>query len=170
MSDADLNPSDALPRRPARGVSVLHREMVVPSSLEDTFAFFADAHNLDQITPPWIGFRILTPAPIAMHVGTCIDYRIRVRGVPLRWRTNITVWEPPHRFVDLQIRGPYRWWHHTHIFEPCSDGTRVVDIVEYRSPLWRLMHPLLVDRDVAGIFDYREHALKTALRRPSPAA
>lgn len=163
MGRSNLNTQDLSPRRPVRGLAVLHREMVVPVPLNDTFAFFSDAHNLDRITPPWVGFRILTPRPIAMHVGATIDYRIRVRGVPLRWRTRIIAWEPPHRFIDLQVKGPYRWWHHTHRFESCTGGTRVIDEVEYRSPLPWLMHPLIVTRDVERIFDYRARALITEL-------
>jgi len=146
-------------------VSRLVRQTVVPTGLEETFAFFADAHNLESLTPPWVGFRILTPAPIAMRVGTLIDYRVRVHGVPLKWRTQIAEWDPPHQFVDVQLSGPYMRWHHTHTFAAFSGGTRVVDEVEYRAPFAWLTHPLLVSRDVARIFDYREDALQAALGR-----
>lgn len=148
-------------------VSLLSRQTVVATGLEETFAFFSDARNLERITPPWVGFQILSPTPIPMRVGALIDYRIRVHGVPLRWQTEIAEWDPPHRFVDVQVAGPYRRWHHTHTFEECSGGTRVVDAVEYRAPLAWLSHPLLVSRDVERIFDYREVALHQALGRAS---
>ncbi len=151
------------------GVARITRETVVPTPLEETFAFFADARNLESLTPPWVGFQIITPAPIIMQVGTLIDYRIRVHGVPLTWRTQIAAWDPPHRFVDVQLVGPYRRWHHEHTFEACAGGTRAVDRVEYRAPLAWLTHPLMVSRDVSRIFDYREIALHRALQ-PSAAA
>lgn len=106
---------------------------------------------------------MLTPGPITMAQGTLIDYQIRVHRMPLRWRTQITVWEPPHRFVDVQLRGPYRVWHHTHRFEPCEGGTRVTDEVEYLAPLHWLTGPLFVRRDVERIFAYRAEALAREL-------
>lgn len=158
----ERSPGSRAPVRPRR-VERLERGVVVPRSLDDTFAFFGDARNLDRLTPPWVGFRILTPAPIEMRVGTLIDYSIRIHGVGVRWKTLITRWEPPHRFVDVQLKGPYRWWHHEHRFEPVSGGTRVVDAVEYAAPLAWISHPLLVRRDVARIFEYRESALREVL-------
>lgn len=149
--------------RPRGAVARLRRETVVARGLEATFAFFSDATNLQRLTPPWVGFEILTPTPIAMRAGTLIDYRIRVHGVPFKWRTEILAWDPPHGFVDVQLRGPYRWWHHTHRFEACEGGTRVIDEVEYRAPLAWLTHRLMVSRDVARIFDYRERALREAI-------
>lgn len=149
--------------RPRGGVRTLSRSTVVPVGLDETFAFFADAFNLDRLTPAWVGFEILTPKPIVMKPGAVIDYRIRLHGIPVRWQTVITVWEPPHRFVDVQIRGPYRWWHHTHRFEACAEGTRVIDEVEYAAPLGWLTEPLLVRRDVERIFDYRAEALAREL-------
>lgn len=157
-------------------MAFLRRETVVGRGLDETFAFFSDARNLQVLTPPWVGFEILTPSPIDMRRGTLIDYRIRIHGFPLTWRTEIVVWEPPHCFVDLQIRGPYRWWHHTHRFEACEGpggGTRVIDEVEYRAPLAWLSHRLMVARDVARIFDYRAGALERLLgpaSRPRPSA
>jgi ligand-binding SRPBCC domain-containing protein len=153
------------PERPKRGIARLHREMIVPRSLDETFVFFSDAHNLDRLTPPWVGFRILTPRPIRMGAGSILDYSLRVHGIPIRWRTEITVWEPPHRFVDVQARGPYRWWEHTHRFEACAEGTRMIDDVEYVAPLWWISHPLMVNRDVARIFDYRTEALARVFGR-----
>ncbi len=161
----DKSSPDPRAARARGGMSRLRRETVVARGLQETFAFFADARNLEALTPRWVGFEILTPTPIEMRPGALIDYRIRVHGVPLRWRTEIVVWEPPHCFVDVQVRGPYRWWHHTHRFEACEGGTRVIDEVEYRAPLSWITHPLMVSRDVARIFDYREGALRRALER-----
>lgn len=146
------------------------REVVVPHDLEETFEFFSDAFNLDLLTPSWVGFRILTPSPIEMKLGALIDYQIRIRGIPVRWRTLIEIWEPPHRFVDVQVHGPYRWWHHTHRFEPCEHGTRVIDEVEYSAPLGWLTEPLLVRRDVERIFDYRAEALRRQFQHPDSDA
>lgn len=163
---AGPGPPAARPRGP---LTLLRVESTVPRTQDDTFAFFSDARNLDRLTPSSVSFRILTPTPIAMRVGALIDYRIRVRGVPLRWRTRIEAWEPPHRFIDVQLNGPYRWWHHEHRFEPCSEGTRVIDEVEYAAPFRRLTHPLIVRRDVDRIFRYRAQALGRELGPlPSP--
>jgi len=95
------------------------------------FPFFAEARNLETLTPPWLKFEVLTPAPIVMRPGTLIDYRIRVHGLPIRWRTEITAWDPPHRFVDVQLHGPYTLWHHTHTFEERDGGTLCLDHVRY---------------------------------------
>ncbi len=126
---------------------------------EDVFPFFADASNLERITPPWLNFKVLTPTPIAMHPGTLIDYRLRWRVVPVRWRTLISTWDPPHRFVDEQIRGPYRIWHHEHIFDRQGSRTVMRDRVHFLAPLARLSHPLVVRRDIERIFAYRRAAI-----------
>lgn len=126
--------------------------------VEAVFPFFADPHNLEFLTPPWMNFRIETPSPIAMAAGTRIQYTIRWRGLPMSWLTEIVEWVPGRRFVDQQIRGPYRRWHHTHAFEPEGDATIMEDIVEYALPLGpigRLAHALMVRRDVHRIFDFR---------------
>jgi ligand-binding SRPBCC domain-containing protein len=136
----------------------LHTETVVAAGLADTFAFFADAWNLQRITPPWLHFRILTPRSVVMRAGTILDYRIRLHGVPIPWRTRIDVWEPGVRFVDRQLRGPYRRWRHEHRFEVTPAGTRVIDDVEYLPPLRWLTSPL-VRRDVERIFAFRRQAL-----------
>jgi ligand-binding SRPBCC domain-containing protein len=126
----------------------------------EVFAFFADAGNLEALTPPWLSFRIQTPRPIEMHPGALIDYRLSVRGLPVRWRTEITTWEPPVRFVDKQLRGPYRLWVHEHTFEETADGgTLVGDRVRYRVPFGRLANWLVVERDVRTIFRYRTETL-----------
>jgi ligand-binding SRPBCC domain-containing protein len=147
--------------RPSR-VAVLHRESVVPRSLDETFAFFSNAANLERLTPPWLNFRILTPQPIAMHEGAIIDYRIVLYGVPIPWRTRIDVWEPGVRFVDRQLSGPYLWWHHEHRFEAAAEGTRVIDHVEY-VPRVRWLTSVLVRRDVERIFAHRQAVLPQLL-------
>jgi ligand-binding SRPBCC domain-containing protein len=146
---------------------VLRREQSLPGAPEDVFPFFADARNLEAITPPWLGFRVVTPQPIGMRPGALIEYRLKLRGVPLRWRTRIAVWDPPRRFVDVQLSGPYRLWHHTHDFEPDGEGGTVMrDTVRYALPLGPLgavAHELLVRRDLAAIFDFRHTAIRAAL-------
>ena len=132
----------------------------LPPPPEKVFPFFADAFNLETITPPWLNFNVLTPRPIAMRAGTLIDYRLRVRGLPVRWRTLISAWQPPHRFVDEQVRGPYRQWIHEHTFEPRDGGTLCRDVVKYAVPFDFIMHPLFVRRDVEQIFTFRAKALK----------
>ena len=140
-------------------VHQLSREQRLPGAPEDVFPFFGDAHNLEAITPPWLGFRVVTPEPIEMAAGTLIEYRLRLHGVPIRWRTTIAVWDPPRRFVDVQLSGPYRMWHHTHDFEPTADGgTLMTDTVRYAlpfGPLGEIAHRLLVRRDLERIFDFR---------------
>ena len=135
-------------------------ELWLPRPRNEVFAFFADAANLDAITPPWVKFRTITPGPIEMRTGTLIDHRLRIRGLPIRWRTKITAWEPPARFVDEQIRGPYRLWIHEHLFEERDGGTLVVDRVRYAVPFDFIVHPLLVRRDVERIFAWRTECLK----------
>lgn len=153
-------------RRPTRGIRVLRREMLIQRSPEELFPFFSDARNLEKITPTFLRFQLVTPSPIEMRAGTQIEYVLRVRGIRLRWRSDITFWEPPHRFVDVQLLGPYRWWHHEHRFESVPGGTRAVDAVEYAVPGGWLVDFLFVRRDLRRIFDYRE----AALRRIFPGA
>lgn len=150
-------------------VEVLRREQRLPQTPEQVFPFFADARNLEAITPPWLGFRVVTPEPIDMRAGALIEYRLRLRGVPLRWRTRIAVWDPPRRFVDVQLSGPYRLWHHTHDFEPDGDdGTVMRDTVRYAIPfgaLGRLAHALVVRRDLDAIFAFRQTAVRASLSK-----
>jgi ligand-binding SRPBCC domain-containing protein len=144
----------------------LEREQLVRRSIGDVFQFFARATNLEQITPPWLRFQVLTPEPIAMGTGTLIDYRLRVRGVPLSWRSRIDDWRENKRFVDRQLRGPYRLWHHTHEFEPVEDGTLVRDRIDYAlpfGPLGDVAHGVVVERDLRRIFDYRHAAVARLL-------
>src|SRR3982750_543138 len=121
-------------------------EIWLPRALDQVFAFFSDAANLNAITPPWVKFQMITRTPIDMRVGSLIDYRLRIRGLPIRWRTRITVWEPPHRFVDEQLRGPYRLWEHHHQFESKDGGTTVRDRVRYAVPFDFIAYPLMVRR------------------------
>ena len=134
-------------------------ELLLPRPLAEIFPFFAEARNLERITPPWLKFEVLTPDPIAMRPGTLIDYRIRVHGVPIRWRTEIVAWEPPHRFIDTQLTGPYRLWHHTHTFEDRGDSTLCRDEVRYWPLGGALADWLFVRRDVTTIFTYRRKSL-----------
>jgi hypothetical protein len=143
--------------RPAL-VGRLRRATVVPASIDETFAFFSKATNLQQLTPAWLDFTMLTPSPISMREGLEIDYRIRLYGFPIPWRSRIDVWEPGVRFVDRQVIGPYRWWRHEHRFEAVASGTRVIDEVEY-VPRARWISGALVRRDVERIFQFREQAL-----------
>ncbi len=141
-------------------LSELRVETRVERPRDEVFAFFADAGNLQELTPPWLDFRILTPRPIPMAAGALVDYRLRLHGVPLRWRSRIAAWEPPHRFVDEQVRGPYRRWIHEHTFVAVGDATRVGDHVRYAVPGGRLVDRLLVRRDVERIFAYRQARLR----------
>ncbi len=134
-------------------------EQWLPRPLAEVFPFFADARNLEPITPPWLNFEVLTPAPIELRPGALIDYRIRVHGIPIRWRTEIEAWNPPHQFVDVQLRGPYKLWHHTHSFEERDGGTLCRDVVRYHPRGGALMNWLFVRRDVEGIFKYRQQRL-----------
>ncbi len=131
----------------------------LPRPLGEVFPFFADAGNLDVITPPWLRFEILTPRPSALRVGVRIEYRLRLRGLPLRWQSEITAWQPPHRFVDEQRRGPYRTWIHEHTFEEHGGGTLVRDRVQYAVFGGELVERLFVRRDLAKIFAYRQRRL-----------
>lgn len=143
-------------------VETLKREQFLPVPPAKAFEFFADASNLEAITPPWLRFRIATRGQIDMRPGTLIEYRLRLHGLPVRWLTRIEFWEPGRGFTDVQICGPYRLWHHTHIFEPYEDGTRMRDTVRYALPLGllgRLVRALVVRRDLERIFDFRRDAV-----------
>ena len=141
---------------------------VLPLDRHRVFSFFADAANLEVITPPELQFRILTPPPIDMQPGTLIRYRLRLMGVPFSWLTRINVWNPPHEFVDEQLQGPYRTWVHRHRFMEVPGGTRVEDEVTYSLPLYpagEVVAPI-VAWQVRRIFSYRAGAIRRALINP----
>lgn len=145
----------------------LRTHQLVPTPIDTTFAFFADAANLGRITPRELGFTIATPLPIVMAVGTLIDYTIRLWGIPMRWRTRITVWEPGVRFVDEQLSGPYAKWVHTHRFTSANGGTEIEDEVVYALPfgaLGRLAAPL-IRMQLARIFRFRDAEVARLLVR-----
>lgn len=134
-------------------------ELWLPEKREAVFSFFSDARNLEAITPPWLKFCIVTPEPIVLQRGARIEYQLHVRGFPLRWQSEISTWEPPLRFVDQQLRGPYRQWLHTHSFEEKDGGTLCRDHVEYAVLGGHFINWLIVHRDVKKIFAYRQEAL-----------
>lgn len=152
------------------GRRFLETATVLPLTVEEVFRFFANAENLERITPPELAFRILTPTPIDIKEGTIIDYRLKLFGVPFRWRTRIVEWQPSDRFVDEQIRGPYRLWRHEHSFARCAHGTRMTDRVEYRLPFHPVGHVALplVRRQLDRIFRYRARTiLRLSERNPA---
>jgi len=140
----------------------LERSTFIPRPRSTVFAFFADAHNLERITPPFLGFRILTPDPIVMQAGTVIDYRLRLHGIPVRWRTLIAEFHPDRNFIDLQIAGPYRYWHHRHEFADAPGGTEMHDQVDYELPfglVGEAARRLFFRSSLEGIFDHRSRVI-----------
>ena len=137
----------------------LDTEHWLPRQPEEVFDFYADAFNLEKLTPTWLRFEVVTPAPITMQAGVEIDYRLRLHGLSLKWRSRITVWDPPHRFADEQVRGPYRKWVHEHTFTPHEGGILVGDYVEYDMLGGWLADRLLVRRDLRRIFTFRQERL-----------
>jgi ligand-binding SRPBCC domain-containing protein len=149
------------------------RTQFIPRPLDEVFPFFADASNLQALTPGFLHFRILTPQPIAIQTGTLIDYQIKLLGAPLWWRTRIEAFDPPRQFVDVQLRGPYKLWHHTHEFEPTPDGTRMTDRVRYQlylGPIGWAAHAFWVKRTLERIFDYRRQTIERLLGQRSPTS
>lgn len=127
--------------------------------MEEVFAFFSDARNLEVLTPPWLRLRVLTPEPIELRAGTLLDYQLKLHGFPVRWQSEITAWEPPRRFVDEQRRGPYRRWIHEHRFEPRDAGTLAQDCVRYAVLGGRLVNRFLVEPYLRRIFAFRQRKL-----------
>jgi ligand-binding SRPBCC domain-containing protein len=139
----------------------LTRQQLIPRPVGEVFDFFSKAENLERLTPPWLGFQILTPLPITMEEGALIAYRIRLLGVPMGWKTRIDVWEPGKRFVDRQLQGPYTLWRHLHEFEEVPEGVLMKDVVDYDlplGPLGSIAHVAFVKRQLTSIFDFRYRA------------
>jgi ligand-binding SRPBCC domain-containing protein len=148
---------------------ILERSQRVPVTPDLAFAFYGDALNLQPLTPPWLKFEVTNSEPVTMRAGALLDYRLHLHGVPIRWRTKIESWDAPHGFVDVQLKGPYALWHHTHTFEPDGDGATIIrDRVRYRipfGPIGDLVDRLFVRRDLKRIFDYRAEAVAERLGR-----
>jgi ligand-binding SRPBCC domain-containing protein len=136
-----------------------HSELWLPRSREQVFSFFADPENLQRITPSWLHFQMISSPEIKITKGALLDYRLKLRGIPLRWQSEITVWEPPQRFVDRQTKGPYSLWVHEHTFREEEDGTTVGDHVEYAAYGGSLVHKFLIAPDLERIFRYRKRVL-----------
>lgn len=139
----------------------INATLTIERPIDEVFSFFSRAENLAVITPPELGFHIRTALPIVMQVGTLIDYKIKLHGLPMHWRTLISAWDPPNRFVDEQLKGPYAEWIHTHTFTAVGKGTRIDDEVTYRlpfGPLGAVAHPL-IRRQLSRIFSYRSDAV-----------
>lgn len=147
-------------------IHTLDRTLTLPRPIDEIFCFFEDAMNLEKITPEFLGFRVLTEPPIEMGAGTLIDYRIQLFGIPMRWRTLIESYDSPNMFVDTQIKGPYKLWHHTHRFRPVPNGTEMIDSVRYQigfGPFGELAQSIFVKRTLKRIFDYRNQRITELL-------
>jgi ligand-binding SRPBCC domain-containing protein len=148
-------------------VHLLERSQRFGVPVEQAFEFYVDAGNLEPMTPPWLHFEVTTPGEVTLRQGALLDYRLKLHGMPLRWQSRIETWEPPLRFVDIQARGPYALWEHTHLFEPDGDAATVIhDSVRYvlpLGPLGALAHRIFVRRDLERIFDYRSRVASERL-------
>jgi ligand-binding SRPBCC domain-containing protein len=148
-------------------IHLLARSQRIELPIDRAFDFYGDAVNLEPLTPPWLHFEVTTPRPIAMRPGTLLDYKLKLHGVPVRWQSRIETWEPPVRFVDIQAKGPYSLWEHTHLFEQAGDAATIIhDRVRYAiplGPLGTIAHLLFVRRDLERIFDYRREAVSERL-------
>lgn len=148
-------------------IHLLERSQRVEVPAERAFDFYVDARNLEPMTPPWLHFEVTTPGELVLRQGARLDYKLRLHGVPVRWQTRIEAWEPPERFVDIQAKGPYSLWEHTHLFEKDGDDAALIhDRVRYAiplGPLGALAHRLFVRRDLERIFDYRRKAASERL-------
>ncbi len=143
--------------------NIYETEMKVKAPVEEVFKFFSEPANLQKITPPWLKFKIITAQPIKMSAGTLIDYRLSLYGLPINWKTKITVWEPPYRFIDEQLKGPYKQWIHEHTFNAVEGGCLIRDSVQYQISGW-ILSPLInrffVKRDIERIFTYRRNKIR----------
>lgn len=142
---------------------ILIRKTLIKKEIVKVFEFFSKAENLNKVTPPMLGFKIITKLPVEMKKGTIIDYKIKLNGIPLSWRTEITKWDPPFLFEDIQARGPYKLWIHEHRFQEINGSTEMTDTVKYLSPggiFEFIPHNLIVKKKVESIFNYREKIFK----------
>lgn len=155
----------AKPRTPKDTDLIFTTSQWLPTPLEETFAFFAEARNLERITPAFLSFRVVTPGHIEMHPGALIDYQLRVRGFPVSWQTEITDWDPPNGFTDVQLRGPYQKWIHRHDFRSENGGTRVEDTVNYLVPGGALIDRFMVKPELRRIFEYRRAKIEELFER-----
>ena len=147
---------------------IFRAEQFVPRPIEDVFRFFSNADNLQEITPGWIHLRILSVEPSPLRKGTLLRYALRWRIFPIRWTTEIIEWEPPHRFVDVQLKGPYKMWRHEHRFVAEGGGTRILDEVQYALPfgmLGQVAHAVKVKKDLERIFGYRRSVIEQRFGR-----
>lgn len=163
-SNTPFSPPEILPHPTRPGACLLRTELWLPHPPEIVFPFFSDPLNLEAITPHWLHFQVLTPhvltpQPINMQTGTLLDYRLRLHGLPIRWRTRIAAWNPCTSFIDEQLRGPYKLWSHEHTFEPLDNGTRILDRVTYIPRGGSLLHRWLIRPDLIQIFTFRQQAI-----------
>lgn len=138
----------------------------VPHKVDQVFGFFSEAKNLQEITPPWLEFKIKGMSTDSIQKDTHLDYQLKIHEIPVKWTTLITHWEPNKKFQDVQLKGPYDQWHHTHTFETLGDGTLVTDRVQYRVPLGFLGQAVggfFVKRDIEKIFEYRKKKIESLL-------
>ena len=172
LHQAAIPPEISFSKDPEAGYR-LNTQMFVALPIAEVFHFFSDASQLGRITPPWVNFKILTSLPVEMKRGTLLDYKIRLHGIPMRWRTEICEWEPCSRFADQQLKGPYQRWYHEHTFESVDGGTLVKDNVHYIVPGGSLVNRFFVQPDLARIFRFRHDTLsqifaEMAQRRSHP--
>lgn len=143
-------------------MNTLRFEQLIPRSVSEIFPFFSEAKNLELLTPPWLSFHVLKTTTPEIQVGTLIDYKLKIRGFPMYWQTRIEEWVPMQKFVDTQLRGPYKLWHHTHEFIPQGSGTLMIDTIRYQVPLGQLGQILAgwyVKNDIQKIFNYRQQVI-----------
>lgn len=145
---------------------ILETRQLLPAKLDSVFPFFAEAENLERITPPLLQFRIVTPTPIEMRTGIQIEYALKLHGFPMKWLSHIALWDPPNRFVDEQVRGPYKRWWHEHAFFDTPDGTLVHDRIEYQVYGGPLIERVFVRGDLHTIFSYRRMELARTFPEP----
>ena len=151
------------PHPTLKGHSLIEAAQWFPLPVDKVFSFFSDPFNLEEITPPWLHFQVLHDPPLAIVQGLELNYRLRLHGLPLKWRSRISVWEPIQAFVDEQLIGPYRTWYHEHRFEPSQNGTLVLDRVTYAVPGGERINRWFVQPDLLKIFSYRQTALARIL-------